>query len=248
MNELIKLAPVVIGAETVQTVNARDLHAFLKNRDHFATWIKDRIEQFDFVENRDFATYSENSEKGRGRPSIEYALSLGMAKELAMVERSDQGKQARLYFIECERRAHAPAVDPMQVLADPAAMRGLLLGYTEKVLALEQKVIDLAPKAQALDRIASSDGSFCLTDAAKALQVPPRKFTNKLLEIGWIYRRPMGSGWLAYQPFIAKGVLEHKMTTGEKSDGSEWTSTQVRVTAKGMAGLSELFSQGGSLI
>lgn len=132
----------------------------------------------------------------------------------------------------------APQRDPADFLNDPATMRSLLLGYTEKVLALRAEVETLAPKAEALDRFATaSDGSFCLTDAAKALQVPPRKFFAKLQQMGWIHRRPMGSGWLAYQDRIAIGVMEHKVTTGEKSDGTEWASTQVRVTAKGMARL-----------
>ena len=70
----------------------------------------------------------------------------------------------------------------------------------------------------------------------------PRKFIAKLQQMGWIYRRPMGSGWLAYQDRITVGHMEHKVTTGDKSDGTEWTSTQVRVTAKGMARLSVLFT------
>ncbi len=110
-------------------------------------------------------------------------------------------------------------------------------------LALEHKVEVLEPKAEALDRFMTvTDGSFCLTDAAKALQVPPRKFLVKLQEMGWIYRRPMGSGWLAYQDRIAIGVMEHKVTTGDKSNGTEWSNTQARVTAKGMARLAVLFT------
>lgn len=57
-----------------------------------------------------------------------------------------------------EEQVAKPAIDPMQVLSDPAAMRGLLLTYTEKVLALESKVETLAPKAEALERIAEADG------------------------------------------------------------------------------------------
>lgn len=78
----------------IQAVNARELHAFLQNKDHFATWIKDRIAQYDFQENQDFVTFSENSEKGR--PRLEYAITLDMAKELSMVERNEQGKMARI--------------------------------------------------------------------------------------------------------------------------------------------------------
>lgn len=97
----------------IQAVNARELHAFLQNKDHFATWIKDRIAQYDFQENQDFVTFSENSEKGR--PRLEYAITLDMAKELSMVERNEQGKMARRYFIECERIARQVMTAPMPV-------------------------------------------------------------------------------------------------------------------------------------
>ena len=102
MTQLIPLHSQTIDGNAVETVNARELHEFLQNRDHFATWIRDRIAQYDFVENQDFVTFSENSEKGR--PRLEYALTLDMAKELSMVERNEKGKQARKYFIECEKK------------------------------------------------------------------------------------------------------------------------------------------------
>ena len=117
MQELIPLQLQTIDGNTVETVSARELHAFLQNRDHFATWIRDRIAQYDFVENQDFVTFSENSEKGR--PRLEYALTLDMAKELSMVERNEQGKQARRYFIECEKRLkEQTATQPAQPIGE----------------------------------------------------------------------------------------------------------------------------------
>jgi phage antirepressor YoqD-like protein len=84
-----------------------------------------------------------------------------------------------------------------------------------------------------------------LTDAAKTLQIQPKKLTQMLQEQHWIYRRPMGTRWLAYQERIQQGLLEHKVTTGEKSDGSEWTSTQPRITPKGLTKLAEAVRQAG---
>jgi anti-repressor protein len=88
------------------TVNARELHGFLKSCREFSNWITDRIKKYGFIDGVDFTTSSgvsnkivENVRVG-GRPTKEYHISLNMAKELAMVERNDQGKQARLYFIE----------------------------------------------------------------------------------------------------------------------------------------------------
>lgn len=122
----------------------------------------------------------------------------------------------------------------------------LAMQAEQERLVLADKVEVLTPKADGFDRIANSDGSMCLTDAAKTLQVQPRKLTQLLQEKGWVYRRPMGTGWLAYQDRIQAGLLEHKVATGEKSDGSEWTSTQVRVTARGLAKLTDVLRQEGA--
>lgn len=115
----------------------------------------------------------------------------------------------------------------------------------QKRLVLEVKVAEQAPKVEALDRISTSDGSFCITDAAKTLQIQPRKLTQLLQEHRWTYRRPMGAGWLAYQDRIQQGLMEHKVTTGEKGDGREWSNTQARITPKGLTKLAEVVRQAG---
>ena len=87
------------------SVSVRDLHSFLEVGRDFSNWIKGRISDYGFIENQDFevSLIFEQNTKG-GRPTKEYILSMDMAKELSMLERSDRGKQARLYFIECEKR------------------------------------------------------------------------------------------------------------------------------------------------
>ena len=144
MNELIKVAERHIGDGTIQTVNARDLHAFLGVGKVFAAWIQDRIQQYGFVENQDFVMTVSKTGIRQNVIQKDYYLSLDMAKELAMVERNDKGKQARQYFIECERRAKANVIDITTALADPAKLRTVLLGYTEKVVALCAKPVKLA--------------------------------------------------------------------------------------------------------
>ena len=69
---------------------------------------------------------------------------------------------------ELEERVANP--DPIQMLNDPAAMRGLLLSYTEKVLALEAEMKEMAPRAGAYDLLTHADGNLCITDAAKTRQ------------------------------------------------------------------------------
>lgn len=237
MNNLIAIGDHQFNGQAVQTVNARELHQFLAVGKDFSTWIKDRIEQYGFTEGHDYVTHllPNIGEKGQGRPTKEYAISLDMAKELAMVERNDKGKQARQYFIECERQARNPiaALSRMDLLK-------LALESEEQRLALESKVAEQAPKVAALDRIATSDGGMCITNAAKDLQMRPKDLFQWLQAHQWIFRRAGGSGWIAYQDKIKAGYLHHKVTTVERSDGTDKTVEQVLVTPKGLARLALL--------
>lgn len=103
MNELIKLHLQTMNSNTVDTVSARELHTFLESKQDFSTWIKNRISKYDFVENQDYVSLHKKMEANNATLT-EYFISLDMAKELSMVERNDKGKQARKYFIECEKR------------------------------------------------------------------------------------------------------------------------------------------------
>lgn len=106
--ELIPIQQSNVDGGLRQTVNARDLHAFLDVKSEFRHWIKNRIDRFGFVEGIDFIA-------GKflpGSDQVDYHLTISMAKELSMVERTPKGKEARLYFIECERialSAHPPS-------------------------------------------------------------------------------------------------------------------------------------------
>lgn len=130
--------------------------------------------------------------------------------------------------------------DPVEVLNDPEAMRGLLLSYSEKVLALEEKVKEQESDVEAYERIAKSEGALCITDAAKALQMRPKDLFAYLQGHGWIYRRPGGGHYLGYQSKVATALLEHKVTTVLRADGSERVVEQVKVTPKGLAKLAKL--------
>ncbi|HBC7422601.1 TPA: phage antirepressor KilAC domain-containing protein [Serratia marcescens] len=135
----------------------------------------------------------------------------------------------------------------MVALNDPEFLRGTLLTYTEKVIALEHKVEEMRPDVEAFERIAKADGSMCITDAAKHLQVQPRFLFLALSEKHWIYKRAGGKCWLAYQDKIQTGVLEHKVTTISRSDGSEKVVEQVLVTAKGLTKISKMLCVSGGV-
>ena len=105
-SQLIPVFNGTIANETTLLVNARDLHTFLGVGKRFASWITERIAEYGFVENQDYMIASQIREaKGRGGYNRkEYHLTLDTAKELAMVERNEKGRQIRRYFIECEKK------------------------------------------------------------------------------------------------------------------------------------------------
>lgn len=106
-SQLIPVFNGTIDNETILLVNARDLHSFLGVGRMFAHWVKERIAEYGFVESQDYILICQNGQtKGRGgdRRSKDYHLTLDTAKELAMVERNEKGRQIRRYFIECEKK------------------------------------------------------------------------------------------------------------------------------------------------
>lgn len=154
------------------------------------------------------------------------------------------GKKAlkfKLAYIEAFNRMETalrnrPAID----LNNPADLRMLLANYANDKIELQAQVADLTPKAEALDRIATADGSLCITDAAKALQMRPKDLFSYLREHGWIYRRVGQSHDVGYQSKTTSGLLEHKITTVLRADGTEKITEQVRITPKGLSRLSAL--------
>ncbi|EPR4200957.1 antA/AntB antirepressor family protein [Campylobacter coli] len=94
--------------------NVENLFCYLEVNSKFADWIKNRINQYDFIENQDYIIKEVFT--GR-RPRKEYYVTLDMAKELCMVENNEKGRQARCYFIECEKRLKNLEQEKMQKLA-----------------------------------------------------------------------------------------------------------------------------------
>ncbi|WP_315120959.1 antA/AntB antirepressor family protein [uncultured Clostridium sp.] len=112
-NELI---PVYRNEKGHKLVNARELHEWLESGQDFSTWIKSRITQYGFVEGIDFTSFHNIVEREIGATKrIEYIITLAMAKELSMIERTEKGKQARQYFIKCEEKLKEVIADTSQL-------------------------------------------------------------------------------------------------------------------------------------
>ncbi|ATU68947.1 phage antirepressor Ant [Levilactobacillus brevis] len=124
MNELIKTFKQKDGTVAV---DGRDLHDFLGVNEKYTQWFE-RMKNYGFNESIDFVGFSEKTDKPQGgRPAVNHAMTLDMAKEVSMIQRTQKGKQARQYFIAMEKRAQSktsllsPELQFMQGVVDKLA-------------------------------------------------------------------------------------------------------------------------------
>lgn len=109
MQYLIPLSQSSFGDEIKQTVNGRNLHAFLDVGKDFTNWVKVQIDRARLKENRDFVVFAQKGvNPSGGRPTMEYHFTIDAAKHISMMSGTDKGYEAREYFLECERIAKQP--------------------------------------------------------------------------------------------------------------------------------------------
>jgi len=175
--------------------------------------------------------------EGGGRPTEVYDLT----KRDTLVVVSGYNDELRARIIDrweaLERAAGAGALPD---LSNPDVLRGLLANYADDKAALQDQLATAAPKVAALERLAEADGSLCITDAAKALQVAPKALFAYLRANGWIYRRAGSANEVGYQGKVSLGYIEHKVTRLPRVNGPDRIAEQVRITPKGLARLAEL--------
>lgn len=249
------VAPVPMNAERQPVVFIREGEVFASSRDVAAYFGKEHRSVLASIDNLlsqepDLGLHNFMQtpyvEPSTGQTYRSYDLTRDGFTLLAMGFTGAKALKWKLKYIEAfnvmesELRSR-PAVDPMKVLNDPAAMRGLLLTYTEKVMALEGQVAQQGERLTKLDRIEAADGSLCITDAAKMLKVRPKDLFARMQAEQWIYRR-VGGSWIGYQSKVQAVYLEHTEHSTRDGDGNERVHIQCRVTPKGIIKLSEILN------
>lgn len=239
MNEIIKID---INENQEPIVSGRELHEKLEVKDHYTDWFK-RMCEYGFNEGVDFVSLSENSEKPQGgRPLTNHLLKLDMAKEIAMIQRTDKGKQVRQYFLEIEKEYNSPE----KIMA-----RALRIAEKElNTLKLElnvkdQQIAEMQPKASYYDMILQCKDLISVTEIAKDYGMSAKTFNKRLHELGIQYKQ---SGiWFLYAKYQSRGYTKTKTQNYSKPDGTQGAKTHMYWTQVGRLFLYDLLKHNNIL-
>lgn len=237
----IKMPAIMGGAGEPLTMSSREIADLCETRHNQVVETVQRLFASGVLRESRKTTRRVQPEGG-GRPMEVYDLT--KRDTLIVVSGYKDELRARIIdrWLELEERG-VPAM-----LTGPQLMAAALIEADATMKAQAAQIEAMRDDVEALDRIAKADGSLCITDAAKALQMRPKELFGWLRENGWIYKRPGTSHDLGYQSKTASGLLEHKVTTVLRADGSEKVTEQVRVTPKGLAKLAKLIQPAVQLV
>lgn len=242
----LPVAVRLIGGEEIATTNARELHAFLEVGRDFSNWIKEKIAEYGFIEDQEYAieVFAKNGENSKGgRPSKEYFLTVDAAKQLCMVVNTPKGRAARLHYIACEKELRAikthqgGVLHELEVLME--AKREILAGRAQ-IEALTGENAALKPRAMYADLLADSKGDWVPMQFAKAASVAtgikPRKILNKLRDARVFYY--LGKRLTPYQDYMDRD--ECRIIDELCADGK--TRPQTVITPAGRQALFRLLT------
>ncbi|HEL1973535.1 TPA: phage antirepressor KilAC domain-containing protein [Streptococcus suis] len=225
MNEIINVS---VNDNQEPVVSGRQLHEALEVKTPYSMWF-DRMVEYGFTENQDFLLNNFVKQTGRGgHNKVDHIIKLDMAKEIAMIQRTDRGKQVRQYFIQIEKDFNSPE----KIMA-----RALLLA-DKKVHQLEAQIEADKPKVLFADAVSASHSSILVGDLAKLIsqngfKIGANRLFAWLRENGYLIKRK-GSDWnMPTQKSMELGLFEIKETTITHADGHISISKTVKVTGKG---------------
>lgn len=229
MKELIKITE----QNGNQAVSARELHKFLEITERFSNWFE-RMLQYGFTENIDYQG-CEFFNTLANQVLIDYALTLDCAKEIAMLQRSERGKMARQYFIECEKQLRSGK------FALPTTYKEALQSLLEEVEVKERlqaqndlQRIELqkqAPKVAYYEDVLTSKSTYNANQIAKELGMSAVTLNKRLHELKVQYKQ--GGQWLLYHHHQDKGYTKTVTHTYTDSQGETRTSSSTVWTEKG---------------
>lgn len=221
MNELIPVS----YADNTPTVSGRDLHEALGIKTAYKDWFP-RMCEYGFSEGEDFC--SKMSESTGGRPSTDHQLTISMAKELCMIQRTELGRKFRQYFIQIEEQWNSPEMVMKRAL-EIANARVEQLRITVSVQT--QQIAELQPKASYYDVVLNCKDLLSIGKIAKDYGKSAVWLNKWLHEHGIQYKQ--GDIWLLYQKYAEQGYTSTKTSVFNGSDGKEHSKVHTYWTQKG---------------
>jgi anti-repressor protein len=213
-----------------QMVSARNLHARLEIKTKFTTWFE-RVCEYGFTGGKEFfPKMGETSETG-GRPAIDYNMTIGMAKEVCMIQRTDEAKKIRKQLIEIEEAWNSP----MQVMARAIKFADVAMAELKAHnKQLETKIEQDKPKVIFADAVSASEDAILIRDLAKLLRqnnvpIGERRFYSWLREHGYICK----NGTAPTQKAMEMGLFEVVVRTVNRGDALPIETSTTKVTTKG---------------
>lgn len=224
MNELIKITTNEVGEPTVL---GRELHEFLGVTTRYNDWFP-RMVEYGFTEGKDFYSFLSKTSETGGRPSTDHLLTIDMAKEICMIQRTEVGKQARQYFIQVEKDYNSPE----KIMA-----RALRIAEKE-LSTLKLDVERMKPKEIFADSVASSQSTILIGELAKILkangfETGQKRLFETLRQDGFLIKRKGSDYNMPTQKAMELGLFEIKETVITNPDGSIRVSKTTKVTGKG---------------
>ena len=243
MNELITITTNEVGEPTVL---GRDLHEFLGVKTLYKDWFP-RMVEYGFTEGKDFNPLKNEQVRFEGnrevtRELIDHLLTIDMAKEICMIQRTEVGKQARQYFIQVEKDYNSP--EKIMARALRIAEKELsTLKLETKVQA--QQIAELKPKATYYDLILQCPSLLSVTEIAKDYGLSA-KGLNKILHDNGIQYSQSGV-WFLYAKYQDKGYTSTKTQNYNRPDGTQGSRVHTYWTQKGRLFLYGLLKDLGHL-
>ena len=229
MTELIRID---VNENQEPVISGRVLHSFLEVATPYDKWFP-RMVEYGFTDGLDFSTFL--SESTGGRPATDHAIRLDMAKEIAMIQRTEKGKQARQYFIQIEKDYNSP--EKIMARALQIAEKELSKLRLENKVQ-EQQIAELKPKASYYDLVLQCKDLLSMTEIAKDYGMSAKGMNKLLHDLGVQYKQ---SGiWFLYSKYQSNGYTQTKTQNYSKPDGSQGVTTHTYWTQKGRLFLYEL--------